>query len=158
FAPLVAGPVATLLVLESDDPDDPQLAIALDGTGVHPPAIQLSPTSLIESLVEGGTVDRTLTIANTGLGELTWSLTVQDGVLAAASPVSTLGGPSWVSVSSLSGTVPPGLSTDLTVTFTAYLLFPGDYSATIVVGSNDPDESVISVPLHLHVIGIPRIE
>ncbi len=65
--------------------------------------------------------------------------------------------PPWVTVAPSSGTVPAGASLDVTVRFDAADLIGGDYDADIVVESNDPDESRVTVPVRLHVTGAPDI-
>jgi hypothetical protein len=37
-------------------------------------------------------------------------------------------------------------------------MIPGDYEAVITVASNDPDEPAVDIPVHLHVVGVPRID
>ncbi|MFQ5607760.1 MAG: choice-of-anchor D domain-containing protein, partial [Candidatus Zixiibacteriota bacterium] len=64
----------------------------------------------------------------------------------------------WLSVSPESDTIPAGLSTDLTVTFDATGLFGGDYNARIALNSNDPFTPQLSVPAHMFVTGIPKID
>lgn len=64
---------------------------------------------------------------------------------------------SWVSVDTTSGTIPAGDSTLIEVTFDATGLYGGDYFADIIIASNDPDESEVIVPAHLHVTGAPAI-
>jgi hypothetical protein len=65
--------------------------------------------------------------------------------------------PEWLSMDPSSGTVAPGGSADVSVTFAAGGLLGGDYFAEVVVVSNDPDESVVVVPAHMHVTGAPDI-
>ncbi|MFQ5770305.1 MAG: choice-of-anchor D domain-containing protein, partial [bacterium] len=66
-------------------------------------------------------------------------------------------GVSWISVSPDSGSVAPGSSLDIMVTFDATKLNGGDFDANIMISNNDPDEPVVTVPAHLHVTGIPDI-
>lgn len=61
---------------------------------------------------------------------------------------------SWLSVTPTSGTVEAGSSSDITVNFDATGLSGGDYSADIVITSNDPDEQEVTVPVHMHVTGV----
>ncbi len=63
----------------------------------------------------------------------------------------------WVSVSPDSGVVPPGGSADLAVTFDPGALRTGDYTAQVVVDSNDPDEAEIVLPASLHLTGAPDL-
>lgn len=64
---------------------------------------------------------------------------------------------SWLRIDPLSGVVPPGGHADLAVMLDATRLLGGDYDAAIHVANNDPDEPVVSVPVHLDVTGIPNI-
>jgi hypothetical protein len=61
--------------------------------------------------------------------------------------------PLWLSAAPTSGTVDPGNSDDITVTFDATGLSDtdGTYDANIVVFSNDPENPSITVPVILHV-------
>ena len=66
-------------------------------------------------------------------------------------------GAAWLNAEPISGTVPAGGAADIAVKFDATGLFGGDYDASLVVGSNDPDEAEVRVPAHLHVTGAPAI-
>ncbi|GAG24577.1 unnamed protein product, partial [marine sediment metagenome] len=57
----------------------------------------------------------------------------------------------WLSVSPTSGSVQPGNSATITVTIDTTGLAEEDYSAEIVIASNDPDEDPKIVPVTLHV-------
>ena len=59
----------------------------------------------------------------------------------------------WLSADPVSGTVSPGTSVDVAVTFDATGLTPGDYNANLNVSSNDPGNPAVSVPAHLLVTG-----
>jgi len=64
---------------------------------------------------------------------------------------------SWLSYEPDTGTVPPNDSVKIEVTFDAIGLNGGDYFRDIIIASNDPDESEISVFTHLKVTGVPDI-
>jgi hypothetical protein len=66
FRPTVAGPVAAVLTVRSNDPDEGELHVALNGTGQIPPDIALAPLSIAEDLLVGQQSVRALTIANDG--------------------------------------------------------------------------------------------
>ena len=53
--------------------------------------------------------------------------------------------------------MPPGGSADVAVTFDATGLFGGDYSAAVLVESNDPVTPETRVAARLHVTGAPDI-
>jgi thermitase len=63
----------------------------------------------------------------------------------------------WLSVSPTSGTVNLGSQTNINVIFNTTDLSIGDYYANINITSNDPDESVVTVPVHLTVRPKPVI-
>ncbi len=65
--------------------------------------------------------------------------------------------PRWLSVSPLSGRLGPGESLPVTVRFDASELPGGDYEASVRIQSNDPDESLLHVPVHMVVTGAPDI-
>jgi hypothetical protein len=64
---------------------------------------------------------------------------------------------SWLSYEPDTGTVSPDDSIKIEITFDAIGLNGGDYFRDIIISSNDPDESEISVFTHLKVTGIPDI-
>ncbi|MEJ2721493.1 MAG: S8 family serine peptidase, partial [bacterium] len=78
FAPVNPGAITGTLSIESDDPDHPTLTVALEGVGVEPPVITVSPPSLSENLYTGGMSTQTLTIGNTGGSDLDFELSVED--------------------------------------------------------------------------------
>mgnify|MGYP006277958059 FL=1 len=64
----------------------------------------------------------------------------------------------WLNINPLSGTVIPGGSMALDVTFDATGLTEGIYNADVLVSSNDPNTSVVTVPATLNVsLGTPQI-
>ena len=67
------------------------------------------------------------------------------------------GGISWLAVTPLTGTVFPNESIELDVEFDATNLFGGEYTADILVGSNDPENPTVTVPVTLQVTGTPDI-
>ncbi len=70
FAPVDAGEASGTLTIASNDPDAPATGIALHGTGLLPPVIGVSPTSVQETLDVGQSVDRSVTVTNTGGADL----------------------------------------------------------------------------------------
>lgn len=59
----------------------------------------------------------------------------------------------WLAYSPKSGTVPPGGSATVTVSFNAADLMQGWYADTLRIASNDPENSPVLVPVTLEVIG-----
>jgi hypothetical protein len=65
--------------------------------------------------------------------------------------------PDWITISSYSGTTSAGSSEIIEVTIDADGLAAEAYNAYMVINSNDPDEGIIRVPVHLDVSGAPNI-
>ena len=60
---------------------------------------------------------------------------------------------SWLKTSNTEGTILPGRTEIIPVTFISTDLAEGTYNATIKINSNDEDEAIISVPVTLEVVG-----
>ena len=76
FRPGSVGPIGDDLTISSNDPDRPEIMFPLFGTGLDPPVFTVSPDSLVQELFDEQHVVDTLTIVNTGLGDLEWSASV----------------------------------------------------------------------------------
>src|SRR5439155_21518950 len=63
-------------------------------------------------------------------------------------------GPRWVSLSTNAVTVAPHAATTVNLAFDATGLAVGAHDAELVVRSNDPDESVLVVPIDLQVADV----
>ncbi len=74
FAPTTPGVIAGNLTITSDDSDSPSLVVTLGGTGLDFPNIAVAPASLTETLPTGGTSTQQLTITNSGLGDLNFTI------------------------------------------------------------------------------------
>jgi hypothetical protein len=61
-------------------------------------------------------------------------------------------GKGWLTEIPTSGTIAPGAKQDITIKADASELAIGDYSASILVESNDPQKKQVVVPVQLHVI------
>lgn len=77
FRPSTAGPITGVLTVHSDDPDSPDHAVVLEGTGLVPPDVALAPDSVLASLFVGGTATRTMTITNSGGSDLDFRLSAR---------------------------------------------------------------------------------
>ncbi len=64
---------------------------------------------------------------------------------------------SWLSIDPTEGTVSPGNTFPVGVGFNAAGMNGGDYSANIIVASNDPSNTEVPVSIQLTVIGAPDI-
>jgi hypothetical protein len=63
----------------------------------------------------------------------------------------------WIALSPWNGSVAPGSSVDIDVTLQARQMPEGDHQADVIFCSNDPADSLLTIPAWLHVIGIPDI-
>jgi len=63
-------------------------------------------------------------------------------------------GVDWLECSPVSGTIPPLDSQTISATFEAPDTSGVDYFAELVIVSNDPDESEVTVPVHMRVVAI----
>lgn len=94
-------------------------------------------------LQQGQSEPRILAVSNLGNADLEWE---QFGGPGCALPSQ------WVSAQPLAGSVAPGKSQDLTLTFHPTTnLIAGTYMATLCLTSNDPGNPMVSVPLTLTV-------
>jgi len=85
------------------------------------------------------TQNYTLTIGNVGGASLSYNISDEDCP--------------WLDESPKSGSVEPGGSHNVTVTIDTTGLAVGDYSAEIMISSNDPERPEVTVPVALHVSG-----
>lgn len=143
------------------------------GTGPTDPKIELTPTSVSATVASDGTIQRTLKVANTGAGDLDWSISettagnprpnlsrddvgstpIQDNPLRPR-PNADCSNPSdlaWVSVSPDSGVTAAGSNDDVTVTFDATGLSAGSYNGVLCADSNDLNNGMVEVPVAMTV-------
>lgn len=99
--------------------------------------IEVSSLALNAALNPGDSSVRTLTISNAGTADLNWNL--------AENP-----GRGWLDESPISGTVlAGGPAGEVTVSFDATGLSSGNYTTTLQVTSNDPNEPQVDVAVTL---------
>lgn len=65
--------------------------------------------------------------------------------------------PQWLDVDSVNASIPPGDSIVVNVTFNSSGLIAGVYTGSIDILSNDPSDSLITIPCTLTVVGDPSI-
>lgn len=70
FAAAAEGTFASTLTLVTNDPDEANLTIEVVGVTIPAPGIALDPPSFEEALVTGESVERTLTLSNSGGSDL----------------------------------------------------------------------------------------
>jgi PKD repeat protein len=103
------------------------------------PDIDVTAPPLETVLCPDATDASVVTICNAGTALLTWSLSENPAV-------------DWLSENPDSGSLLPAGCVDVDVTFDAAGLAPGDYSADLLVISNDPDEPQLALPASLAVL------
>lgn len=109
-----------------------------EGTTLPPPIIAVTPDQLAAHLLTAGADTLSLTVSNTGLGELTFNISIDnpDG---------------RVSVDSLGGIIAPNSSQAVKVFLNASALFAGSYVYNLQLTSNDPVNPSVIVPITLNV-------
>ncbi|MCK4677859.1 MAG: choice-of-anchor D domain-containing protein, partial [Bacteroidales bacterium] len=92
------------------------------------------------------TADQTSNNNNGSLyGEVSWIASIAPQV------------PNWLSINPATGIVPTDSSMNIDVAFNAAGLMEGNYVTNILVSSNDPENTMLTVPVHLSVTGAPNI-
>ena len=76
FGPTTSGTITGVLTISSNDPDEPAVAVSLEGTGITAPVISVTPDSLDQVLISGDTAVQQLSVANTGGAPLDWQLEI----------------------------------------------------------------------------------
>ena len=73
FSPITTADYSGNVVITSNDTANPSNNLAVTGTGVAPPEIDVNPTAFNETLGIDGTTENDLTIANLGDSDLTYT-------------------------------------------------------------------------------------
>ncbi|MDA3812704.1 MAG: choice-of-anchor D domain-containing protein [Candidatus Cloacimonetes bacterium] len=76
FTPSSAGVITSDLTIYSNDPDEPEVVIALSGECTAA-EIVITPASFEENIAPDVIVDNTLTIENTGLADLNYNISIE---------------------------------------------------------------------------------
>ena len=84
FTPAAEGLRTGSLVIQSDDPDEGTVTIALAGVGLIPPVVGVAPEAISTALPPLGARTKTLTIWNTGGSDLQW--TTGTNIVSAVAP------------------------------------------------------------------------
>jgi uncharacterized membrane protein len=138
---LTPGSYADTIRIYSNDPVEPVFPVPVALEVVAVADIWVSPTSLEFTVSAGQSDTQLLTVGNDA--SATADLVVSD--------ISDDAG--WLSEDPTSiAAIAPGASEQVSVTADASGLGVGDYSATVTIVSNDPDESPYQVPVTLHVV------
>jgi len=113
-----------------------------------PPVASVSPASFDATRLTGLTDTQSLFISNIGDGSLDFTVQIAGSGT----------GPAWLGVTPRSGSALAGAASELTVTLNATGLAGGDYTARLVISTNDPLHRQIEVPATLHVVSAPDID
>jgi hypothetical protein len=89
FSPATAAVILGTLTVYSNDPDEPTVDVALEGEGVVPPVISVTPSSISDSLFTGESSLHTMTISNSGGSNLDFAITTEESDTSAAMWVTT---------------------------------------------------------------------
>lgn len=90
FTPATLGAIQDTLLVETNDPDTPTIKIPMSGTGLTPPEIVLSSTSLSENLDAGDETSQILTIGNEGGSPLDITFNFKDYAGASLETISVV--------------------------------------------------------------------
>ena len=153
--PAADGAVSTNVVIDSDDPNAPQITVPVTANGVSP-EIDIQRTG--SSIASGGT-DAQGTVTAGSQQTLVYTVTNTGAATL------TLGSPTFSSPSNVSGLlltsapatqVAPGGSTTFTVVYTGTT--DGSFSFDIQLANDDADESVYTVSVSGTADGDPEID
>jgi M6 family metalloprotease-like protein len=152
ITPLAAATYNSTFYILSNDPIQPNRLIRLYGSGYLPARISVSPGVVADTVSGGSSCTRNLVVQNTGSQLLTFSIQVTE-------PNRNITGrdTSWLSLSSLSGSVGVGQSQTITMTMNSQSLSPGLHSAELNITSNDPVNPMLPVLVNLSVIPAPPV-
>lgn len=133
FAPTSIQRFVGSLIIQSNDPATPNLAIGLEGIGTSAPVANLE---INQGVIDfpGGSGATSLELKNTGEGDL-----VIASIQLPGSPFSVSGIPALPTI------LKSGERILLTVNFAPTA--PGVFSSSILVVSNDPDALLVTIPL-----------
>ena len=131
----------------SGDGNPATLEIPLQGEGVAP-VMEPDPGMLDFEVIIGEQDVQPLVLDNTGDADLEWSITPsQTGSDACDDPENI----PWLSASPDDGSTPPGETGVMDVMADSTELSAGTYSAQICISSNDPNQTLVVVPVDLTV-------
>jgi hypothetical protein len=145
---VVTGPVTDAARLRMGQPSGARDGMRADFQIAVGPDISINVASLSVTVESTQQTNRDLIISNTGDRQLSWDMVERPDV-------------NWLSEDTVSGRVNPNRSQSCVLTFYGTDLAPGNYSTALHITSNDPDESVIDIPVQMtllgHDLGVKRI-
>ncbi|MBZ0265902.1 choice-of-anchor D domain-containing protein [bacterium] len=132
FMPMDVMEYSGMVTVTSNDPDEPEVMVDLWGMGVAPDIAVGDDMIDFGSVVAGQTVMMDLNIANDGGWDLNIGSIMVNGV-------------GFFGEEMMDVVVAPGESFDYTVSFTPDMM--GEFSGTVTIMSDDPDEGEVVVDL-----------
>ena len=126
------------VIISSNDPDEPEVRVPVD-IDVPAPAIEVSPVSLLATLDRDGAVLQSVGLVNGGSGTLAYR--VEPTV-------------PWLVLSQVDteGDLAPGGTGDVPVLIDATDADPGIHTGALVIHTNDPLQTTITVPVTMTVL------
>lgn len=160
FAPSVEGARAATITIQSDDPDEPNFALNVNGNGVvatNVPEINIRDTSFnnllsgtgifdFGSLSIGANADRTIVVENLGNGDLAVTVPLV---------ISGTNSSQFLLVSQPAATIAASIGSGFSVRFSPTGM--GVQTATLTVNSDDADEAAYTITLQGTGAGSPDI-
>ncbi|GAA0721034.1 BACON domain-containing protein [Dokdonella soli] len=151
-ANLTAGSYSAQVCVHSDDPAHAVIAVPVALTVSAPPAASVSPGSFRFTVVGNATGSGTLDITNTGAAGTTLQFTI---AMSDHTPVDCAhpNSVAWLRATPTSGSVAMGaVAAAISVQANSNGLAFGNHAATLCVGTNDPAQPTIQVPVNLVVL------
>jgi hypothetical protein len=133
------------IYVEANDAYENSTLDSMDVIFQNYPDISYDPSFIRDTLIQGGTRNRYLTIDNNGTADLILEL---EAVELSAPIILN----NWLFISPAADTISPGGSLIATVTLDATTVGGGDYTGEINITSNDPDTPAGTVPVNLTII------
>ena len=124
YEPNSAEYLETYLLIESDDPDTPDIELDLYAEAVEAPIADIQPPSVTVTQPIGTIVTYPITITNQGAGELTFYIS---------------GSQSWIMPDIAGGYVDPFGTQVVSITINATNFLPQTYLRDLLIETNDPD-------------------
>jgi len=145
FTPDALGDHEGELVVISDATNAAVVRLPLHGHGVPAPSLRVTPLSLTFNTTLGEIQSRSLSMENNGSVPVGFSASAVGTVI------------SQVSITPVAGTVAPGDVAEITITVDGTDLPAGAQDFAVMLATEDPQQSLIEIPVNWVVTGTPRL-
>jgi hypothetical protein len=112
------------------------------------PIIEVSPLALNQTIVQDNTANKTISVKNTGIENLIYSIETTYGE----------GASDWITIDPTSGELVNQQTQNHVLTFNSNGLAVGVYSATVTVNSNDPENPAVAIAITMTVVEPTDVE